>query len=131
MSRRNESATELWSQLFAVMAKAENATLVDPEHNEAEDDGRLREGLAQAGWSESEIQQRVEIYRAQSAAAPSTSPGVNPHVERQFGLLCDDIEAAMDRLGMDSHARVARGIEPRIGPVAAKTNVVMTDQSIV
>lgn len=131
MTRRNDSATELWEQLFATMAKAEDAALVDPEHDEAEDEARLREGLAQAGWSEREIQQRVDLLRAQAAAAPSTSPGVNPHVESQFSRLCDNIEVAMDRLGMDSYARVARGIEPRLGPLAAKTSVIMTDQSIV
>jgi hypothetical protein len=48
-----------------------------------------------------------------------------------MNMLCDDIEAAMVRLRLDSHARIARGIEPRTGPYAAKTNVIMTDQSIV
>lgn len=37
----------------------------------------------------------------------------------------------MARLGMSSHMRVARGLEPRLGPYAAKTNVIMTDESIV
>ncbi len=37
----------------------------------------------------------------------------------------------MERLDLDAHDRVARGIEPRLGPYAAKTNVIMTDESIV
>ena len=51
MTRRNEAATEFWEQLFVTMAKAEDAALVDPEHDETGDEARLREGLAQAGWA--------------------------------------------------------------------------------
>jgi hypothetical protein len=101
MARRNEAATQLWTQLFATMAKAEDAALIDVEYDEREHTDRLSEGLAQAGWSEREIQLRVDSYREQVAGAPITSPGVNPHVEVMFGRLCDDIEAAMDRLHLN------------------------------
>src|SRR5262245_19894504 len=131
MSKQNSAAREVWMQLFATMAKAEDATLVDPEYDAAEGEFQFRKGLAQAGWSETEIELRVRLHNEQMDAAPVTSPGVNPHVEFMFSRLCDDIEAAMDRLGLDSHARLARGIEPRAGPRATMTNVVMTDESII
>lgn len=127
----NESALQLWEQLFAKMAKADNATLDDPTHDKKSDEIRLRIGLAAAGWSEAEIKQRIRIQKEANTSAPSTSPGIAPHVERYFTILCDDIEAAMKRLGLDSQARIARGIEPRVGPLVSMTNVIMTDQAIV
>lgn len=131
MTKRNKSAIELWSQLFARMAKLDGATLVNSQHDEAEDETRLRQSLALAGWSETEIEERIRIHHAQGNAAPMTSPGVNPHVEFILDVLCSDIEAAMNRLGMDTHSRLARGIEPRIGPVAGMTNIIMTDEGII
>jgi hypothetical protein len=127
----NQTAVQLWEQLFQSMAKAVDATLIDPEYDDSADETRLRVALARAGWSEAEIEARINFHKTENARAPVTSPGVAPQVETQFDHLCDDVEAAMDRLGFDSHARVARGVEPRIGPHAAMTNVVMTDQSIV
>lgn len=131
MIGRNESATQLWSQIFATMAKDENSAIVDPEHDDAEGERQLRSGLADAGWSPSVIDERVELHKAQVVSATITSPGVNPHVEYVFARLCDDVEAAMDRLRLDSYAHVARGVEPRVGPHAAMTNVIMTDESII
>lgn len=131
ISEYNEAAVQLWEQLFARMAEAEHAAIVDPEHDHKADEARMRSGLAEADWSQSEIEARVEFQRAELAGAPVTSPGVAPHVENLFGRLCDDVETAMDRLRLNSHARVARGVEPRIGPHAAMTNVIMADQSIV
>src|SRR6185312_8462062 len=46
-------------------------------------------------------------------------------------MLCDDIEEAMDRLKIGSHAKVARGVEPRALATASKINVITTDESIV
>lgn len=37
----------------------------------------------------------------------------------------------MGRLGHTSNLKIARGVEPRVGPFASKTNVIMTDESIV
>jgi hypothetical protein len=71
------------------------------------------------------------VHQAQLANAPLTSPGVNPHLAFLFGRLCTDIKAAMNPLHLDSHARMAHGVEPRVGPLAALTNVTMTDESIV
>ena len=131
MTKRNEAATQLWEQFFATMAKGEGAALMDPDYNVAEDEARLREGLRRAGWSEQEVQLRIDVHYKQVAEAPVTSPGVNPHVEFLFNRLSEDVEEAMNRLHLDSHARVARGVEPRAGPTAAMTNVVMTEESIV
>ena len=91
----------------------------------------LRQGLKEAGWSDQEIERRIEIHQQQIDSAPVTSPGINPHSEYLFNLLCNDIEAAMTRLGLDSHQKSARGVEPRLGPSAALTNVIMTDEGIV
>lgn len=131
MTDRNNAATQLWEQLFATMAKAEDAALIRPDHEEADHEARLHHGLAQAGWSEQEIQSRIHLHQTQVTEAPVTSPGVNPHVEFILNRLCTDIEAAMNRLHFDSHTRVARGVEPRVGPLAAMTNVIMTDEGIV
>ncbi|OYY41169.1 MAG: hypothetical protein B7Y56_15490 [Gallionellales bacterium 35-53-114] len=127
----NQSARQLWEQIFANMVKSEDATLVSPDYDSADEEARLRTGLAQAGWTEQEMDARIKIYKAQHENAPVTSPGVSAHVETQLARLCDDIEAAMTRLGLDSQARLARGIEPRDGPYASMTNVIMTRQGIV
>ena len=97
----------------------------------ADEEVRLRTGLAQAGWTEHEIDARIITHKAQHENAPVSSPGVAAQVEIQLTRLCDDIEAAMTRRGLNSHARVARGVEPRAGPYASMTNVIMTRQGIV
>jgi hypothetical protein len=131
MTKQNDAANQLWGQIFATLAKTEGATLCEPDYNDSGDESRIRKALALAGWSEQEIQSRVDLHRAQEAAAPVTSPGVAPHAELIFDRLCADIEATMVRLKLDSHGRVARGIEPRVGPLVGLTNVIMTDESIV
>lgn len=129
--KRNEIAIQLWEQIFSNLAKQENAALQDPNYEPTEDEARLRKGLKRAGWSKDEIETRIELHKATVSNAPITSPGVNPHVEAMFDALCNDIEAAMERLSLKSHAHTARGVEPRLGPYAAKTNVVMTGESII
>lgn len=130
-SKRNEAAVQLWEQMFAQMAVAEDAAVIDPGIDDKADEARLRSGLTEAGWSPSEIEERVQLNKETMASAPVTSPRVASHVEVFLNRLCDDVEAAMDRLKLDSHARVARGVEPRIGALASMTNVIMTDQGIV
>jgi hypothetical protein len=129
--KKNDAAVDLWRQIFARMARAEDAAMVDPDHNDKQDEDRFREGMLQAGWSDEEVSARLELHKHQIGNAPVTSPGVNPHVEMLYGRLCDDVEAAMTRLHLESHVHVARGVEPRVGPAAAMTNVIMTDESIV
>jgi hypothetical protein len=129
--KSNLSAKELWEQVFANLAKGESATLLDAEYDRSEDEAKMLAGLKDAGWSERHIQERLEIGRADFANAPVTSPGVNPAVEAHFARLCDDVEAAMDRLKLDTYTKVARGVEPRGWAYASKVNVIMTDESIV
>lgn len=105
--------------------------MIGPSRDETEDAAGYRAAMALAGWSDSEIEAMQQAHKVREDSAPVTSPGVNRHVEAAFGQLADDVEAAMDRLGYKSQARVARGIEPRVGPLAAKTGVIMTDESIV
>ena len=121
----------MWEQLFARMAEADDATIVDPRYDPKAEEDRMRSALAEAGWTSLEVEARIELHRMQSSDAPVTSPGVAPHIESIFGRLCDEIETAMDSLGLDSHARIARGVEPRVGAHAAMTNVILTDQGIV
>jgi hypothetical protein len=66
------------------MAKTDGATLTDPAYDVSDDEARLREALKKAGWSDKEIQLRIETHNKQVADAPVTSPGVNPHVEFVF-----------------------------------------------
>jgi len=129
--KSNDIANEVWGQLYARAAKAEDAAIVDANYNPADDDARARAALKSAGWSDEHIDQRFEIHRQREASAPVTSPGVNPFVESQLKQLCDDVEEVMDRLKMDSHAKVARGVEPRAWASASKINVITTDESIV
>ncbi len=131
MPKQNASAKELWGQLLEQLSRAPYATLQDPNYNPEKDEAKFRVAMRQAGWSDAEIAWRMKVHKAQIEEAPTTSAGVNPHVEFMFGVLCDDVEAAMDRLRMTSHTRVARGVEPRLGPYAAKTNVIMTEESII
>lgn len=127
----NTSAQELWAQVLQRQSKHEYASLQDPEYDPAEDMLAFRRGMTEAGWSDKEIDEHLKMREARLAGAPATSLGVvNPHVEVHFARLADDVEAAMERLGLGSQARVARGIEPRCGPYAAKINVVMTDESV-
>lgn len=127
----NASAADLWSQVFANLAKAEHAALQDPTYDSSADEEKLITALREAGWSENHIKLRLELHRADNSAVAVTSPGVNPHVEIYLNQLCDEIEAAMDRLNLNSHAKVARGVEPRAWASASKINVVMTEESII
>ncbi|MGL3212511.1 hypothetical protein [Bradyrhizobium sp. BR 1433] len=127
----NASAQELWQQVFSNLAKDEFAALVDPAHRDSDDEARMAQGLRASGWTDRAIEQVIERTRREIATAPKTSPGVNPFVEAHLARLCDLIEMTMDRLKLDSHAKVARGVEPRAWATAAKINVVMTDQSII
>ena len=130
-NRLNSTAIDLWRQMFDRAAADPHSTLVDPNHDDSIDEARFREGLCAAGWSDGEAEILLRNQRAQVAQAPVTSPGISPHVELRHAMLCDAIEAGMDRLRLASQAKVARGIEPRIGLTATKTGVIMTDQSIV
>jgi hypothetical protein len=131
VSSDKEAALDLWQQMFARMAASEGATLVHPEYDRAEGEALLRSSYAEAGWSKAEIEERIAVERAAIALAPVTSPGVEPSAELILDAICRDIESAMTRLGLDSHLRVARGIEPLVNRLPTMTNVVMTDQGIV
>lgn len=127
----NTVAAEVWSQIFARLSQEPNAAIVRPEYDPAEDDERARKALSAAGWSDEQIALRCARDVLNLALAPITSPGINPYAEFIFGRLCDDVERAMKSLGYVSQERVSRGIEPRLGPYAAQTNVPMTGEAIV
>lgn len=129
--KSNEIAKEVWSQIFERSAQAEGAAIVDPSYDSAESETLTRIALKAAGWSDDLTEKRIEWHRAERASAPITSPGVNPYVETHLKRLCDDVECAMDRLNLGSHAKVARGVEPRAWVSASKINVIATDESIV
>ena len=132
MSRKdNAVARDLWAQIFARQSSDPNAAMWDPEYDPSDDMAKMRKAFRAAGWSEDETRHLMEIHNEHEASAPTTSPGVSRFVEAQYAKLCDDIEAAMDRLKLNSQFKVARGIEPRVGPYAATTNVIMTDEGIV
>jgi hypothetical protein len=73
-TRANAAAAELWEQLFGRMAEADDAALVDPQHDEAADRAALRAGLSGAGWTESEIAALLRQQDEEIACAPVTSP---------------------------------------------------------
>ena len=128
---RTSAASDLWQQVFARLAANPAAAVMDPLHDGHADRDRRHEALRAAGWSEAWIAGSDAAQAERIAVAPETSPGINPGVEAQYSILADSIEAAMARLNYHSQERVARGVEPRVGPYAAKTNVIMTDESIV
>ena len=127
----NQAARQLWAQIFDRQAADEFATLADPDHDYEADEETLRAGLSEAGWSAGEIDTRFEAVKYDHLPATGNSPGVTASIERIFNLLCDDIEAAMARLNLESHTRLIRGVDPVAGPSAAMTNVILTDQGIV
>ncbi len=127
----NDVALDLWRQILERDLSAPEATRWDPDFDVAAHYARLEAAWRAAGWSAVEIEQRLAIERAELAAAPQSSPGVNPAAEVFLARLCADVEQAMQRLGLDSYKRTARGIEPRVDATATKINVVMTDQSII
>lgn len=129
--KKNDTARDFWKQYFARQAADEYSTLVDPAHDHQADEDALRAGLAEAGWDENEINPRIEVMRGHRLPSTGHSPGVTAGVEIYFDRLCDDIEAAMGRLKIASHVKLARGIDPVAGPSAAMTNVIMTDEGIV
>lgn len=130
-TKANETATDFWRQYFANQAKSRDAALVDPEHDHAIDLQKLREGLAEAGWSTNEIDWRLSSLAGDHLPSVGNSPGVLTATERSFNRLCDDVEGAMARLNLTSHTRLARGIEPVVGPSAAMTNVIMTEEGVI
>lgn len=129
--KTNNCAKDLWAQVFARAAESELAALQDPNHDETADEARMAEGLRASGWREDDIQFVIERNRRERANAPVTSPGVNPSIETHLARLSDDVEFAMNYLKLDSHAKVARGVEPRAWASASKINVIMTEESIV
>jgi hypothetical protein len=129
--KTNVMAADFWSQIFATLANDPAAAVNDPEHDATQDEVRMREGMAAAGWTPAQVEAIAQIQKERTQSAPSTSPGINPQVEAQYAILCDSIEAAMQRLNLDSYANVARGVEPRTGPFASKINVISTELSIV
>ncbi|WP_169543595.1 M48 family metalloprotease [Sneathiella aquimaris] len=131
VNKKNDSAIQLWEQIFSNLSKQENATIWNSDYDPSEDDIEMAAGLKQAGWLDGDIQFRKNLTRKILQAAPGTSPRVSPFVETAFDVLCNDIEAAMERLKLNSHERVTKGIEPRVGPFASKINVIMTEESII
>lgn len=129
--KNNESAKDLWNQVFARSAESKFATLQDPSHDEAIDEARIVEGFRTSGWTDDLIELVIQRHRHERENAPITSPGVNPLVESHLARLGHDVESAMDQLKFDSHAKVARGVEPRAWVSASKINVIMTEESIV
>ncbi len=127
----NTVARDLWEQMFGRLAAHPAAAVWNPSQDEAADRQRGHEALRAAGWSDELIAASDAASAARIAKAPVTSPGINPHVEAQYAVLADAVEAAMIRLGYDTQKQIARGVEPRVGPYAAKTNVIMTNESIV
>lgn len=129
--KRNETAKDFWKQVFAREARRQTASLWDPAYDPSKDDERTRAAYIDAGWSEEEAEWRVRAYHDAAAGAEEPNSGVNPGAQVMYKDLCRDVEAAMARFGLASHETVAHGIEPRIGPFAAKLNVVMTDESVI
>lgn len=125
------AAADFWAQHFGNMSKHRNAALWDPEFDMEAGEAKLALALANAGWTPEEISARIEGDRDNWTDAPVTSPGVNPHVESWLDTLGNSIEDAMERRGMQSHKTLARGIEPFGGVIATKTNVIMTEESVI
>ncbi|SKB35588.1 hypothetical protein [Sphingopyxis flava] len=131
VGKENDVARHLWSQMFERSAGHPGAAVVDPAYDPSEDQARARAAFAAAGWNHEQIHALRAATDAHQAAAPVTSPGVNPSAEAFHAALCDEIEAEMARQGMTSQQQVARGIEPRTGPFASKVGVIMTEESII
>jgi hypothetical protein len=129
--KKNAAARDLWNQIFCRLKEREDATLWDPNYDRSRDRTRLRKAFREAGWSEAEAEERIRFHDDFDAQAPEPASGINPGAQVLYQKLWTDIEAAMDRLGLQSHHTVMHGIEPLGGPFATKTNVIMTNESII
>jgi DNA invertase Pin-like site-specific DNA recombinase len=91
------SAEDLWRQVFANLAKHANATLMDPSYDPTADEAGLRDELAHAGWSASEIDLRIRLFKDDTAAAPVTSglDALPPQSLQEFIRIRDSIMSAI------------------------------------
>ena len=130
MSEANEAGHDLWRQLFE-RAIAEPDATVDrstPEDEKASIN-KLRAALKNAGWSDEHIEARLVADSLRNRVPNRASPGVAPGLEEHLGT-STRIATAMADLGLTSHERVVLGIDPKAGPSASLTNVMMTDEGI-
>jgi hypothetical protein len=129
--KRNDAARDLWQQILSRLSAQENASIWDSNYDPSADEARASQGFLNAGWSTAHVESIRDQQRTLLANAPRTSPGINPGSEVFFDILCNDVESAMERLKIDSNEFVSRGIEPRLGPYASSTNVIMTNEGII
>jgi hypothetical protein len=59
----NATAADFWSQIFATLANDPAAAMNDPEHDATQDEARMREGMAAAGWSPAEVEAIAQSKR--------------------------------------------------------------------
>jgi hypothetical protein len=59
----NQTAKQLWQQMFARLANGENAALMDADYDPSDDERKMIQGLREAGWPEDHIDMRLEISR--------------------------------------------------------------------
>src|ERR1700751_1293555 len=57
--KNNETAKELWEQMFAKSAKGENAALMEVDYDPSEDEAKMIKGLQEAGWPQDHIDMRL------------------------------------------------------------------------
>lgn len=124
------AALDFWSQHFTNMSKDPNAALWNPNFDSEKVEADFVAALLNVGWSLQEAKARVQLDRNQISRS-SAGPLVNPHGNAILIKICDAVEEAMQRMGMNSHQTIASGIEPIVGVFATKTNVIMTDESVV
>jgi IrrE N-terminal-like domain len=130
-NKKNQAAKELWGQVFSRLSAQHNASMWNENYDGNADELRMRQGFREAGWSDTVVDSMLHFQEQTISRTTRTSPGVNPYAEFFFDTLSTEVESAIERLNIDSHNLVARGIEPRLGPFASNINVIMTDESIV
>ena len=70
--KNNESAKDLWRQVFGNLAKGEYSALLDPEYDRSKDEAKMADGLKDAGWSDEHVRHSIERQRLELTIAPET-----------------------------------------------------------
>jgi|GEM_PF-4889675 len=131
MKQQNIAARDLWAQMFERVAADLSAVLHDPvEDGEATQHELTTHALKEVGWSEAEIERRIQSDRLYGDLENPNSPGVGPSLEHRLNVLADRVRKVLSEIGGTSHEKVEIAIDPVVGVSASPTNVIMTGEGM-
>jgi hypothetical protein len=127
-----DAAHDYWRQVFERLSADPASTLVERDHVLTMASGAKTDALLKAyGLGAGAAGRAKAAYLRELQRAPVTSPGVDPHAEAILDSLRQRIAEACSRFPFLGAHTVATGIEPKLGVMAARMGVMMTDASVV